>query len=662
MNKPPDPGGTPPDPGTPNTHKGRPDKKIASWERQYLQYSVVKKRLNSFLVDPKIRPFIHTSVTQLNKITLLAYHFLNFHFLRSLENGSDIPNKITQTMLYQACTAVSDLKGKPYKPVGKNVEWDKSVKEFRQRINGFIPLRDHCCNLINNNCQQMLVAINNHLNLNFGSRLAKYLRIIYKEDDSSRTHYWAQRILNIRQDSPQYKSKFADVKATEIVDKFQKELKIGKKLPDVASNLKIYLPFYLKILKTLKDYEKKGFSLFPLKGQYIPGYIKICNSALGDLMSHAGIPNGKSLVMKEKRKWWGTIFNLNSVETQKHRFSWEVLTNGYDVSILLESQKKPFPPGYIQCTSIEEKIAFISKLFPTPNTSPSPVTTNPLNSLNWDDWDAHIGADPGRRRLISAISGLDEKSKRLSCSAREWKDWTGQSRRQKRLNKRKDTNQNIQSLQKISFKVCTTTDYLSSLGELVPILQGLLDVYNESYYRKDKFSGYIRTQRAFERLIKRLQIGAKTLVGLGDGNINGRNCIRGGKLPIKKLYNRINCHSGIKAVWVDEANTSKMCSACHRVTGGDVSEWKIIEKFSGEAKLVKSKIYGLRRCMNNECRITWDRDHNARRNIYNVLESEIKSGAKPDYLRRGWKPSPIIKKKPIGATNCAIPDRQEHSK
>ena len=54
----------------------------------------------------------------------------------------------------------------------------------------------------------------------------------------------------------------------------------------------------------------------------------------------------------------------------------------------------------------------------------------------------------------------------------------------------------------------------------------------------------------------------------------------------------------------------------------------------GEKRRLKVNIHGLRRCKYDECRITWDRDVNASRNIHRLLKTEytLGGGARPQYL------------------------------
>ena len=107
-------------------------------------------------------------------------------------------------------------------------------------------------------------------------------------------------------------------------------------------------------------------------------------------------------------------------------------------------------------------------------------------------------------------------------------------------------------------------------------------------------------------------------------------------------------------VYVNESYSTKICHICHHETKGGIKFWKEVEKVDGSRIKVKATIYGLRRCTNNECRITWDRDHNARINIYICLRSEILNGVRPEYLcvkrvkkisPKKTKKIPLIKKK-----------------
>ena len=86
---------------------------------------------------------------------------------------------------------------------------------------------------------------------------------------------------------------------------------------------------------------------------------------------------------------------------------------------------------------------------------------------------------------------------------------------------------------------------------------------------------------------------------------------------------------------IDEYNTTKKCNVCHCETQ-KVKCWKEV-MIDGERSLKLVEAYGLRRCSNNECRITWDRDLNACPNIMIVLLSDLRGLERPEYLCREKK-------------------------
>jgi len=650
----------------------RLDKVVSGFENQYFSYLVVKKKLTTFTKTVNkvtIIPLIQESVKTMNHITYLSYLFLNFHFLRLLQNShSNLPKKIDQTMIYRVFAAVSSRNGKMIEPKGDPI-WKESVIEFRKHLNDSkngkypFPDRRYSCNLINNATQFMLTAIDNHLSLNFKPRLAKYLKIKHKEDDYSKAHYWADRILNNRTPNPEYPSKFDnDLTSEKLIKEYQVELKIkGETRPNIVENIDIFLPFYSKILSFFKDEKTKLFSLLPLKGELIPSYIKICNKSLHDLIGHQNC-NWNDF-SKAKRKFWDTYFKVNEVETYKHKFDYEILTNGYDVSILLKKQNRDLPADYDLNWDLQKKCNYIEQkklhdktmkeekqntktIEKKSKKSADESTIDYLQSLEWWKPDAVIANDTGRRRLFSGISYYKGKDDPITvqCTREEWNHIVGSKKIREKINRRKDSSDLIKSLNEISFKTSSVTEFVTSLKKIVPKLEELFKFYGDRFYSKINFTKYINKQRAFNKIVKRFKVGKRTLVGFGDGNVNSNSCCKGQKLPVNQLYDRVNREKDLRAVRINERNTTKICSVCHHETKGYVKYWKIIEKVDGSSKLVKVTIFGLRRCTNNGCRITWDRDHNARINIYEILSFLIEYKVRPDYLLDKKKTKSLVKK------------------
>ena len=666
----------------------RPDKTISHFENKFFKYLVVKEKLNTFLRTgaEDLGTIIRTHVKTMNHMLYLAYLLLNFHFIRIIEDETInfTQKKIEQNELYQAFAAVSTLNGK-FRNIPES-DWNTSVLQFRQILNNAMggkysfPDRARCGNLINNCVQQMLVAINNHLELNFESRLAKYLRQVRQEDDAAKTHYLAQRILHMRELSDTYPCKFdSDPDSEQIIKDYQTYLKITDTEPKICQNIDIYLPFYRQILLLLKEREKKLFSLLPLKGELIPGHIKICNSVLYDLIGHQTM--NKEAFNKVKEKVWSNYFNLNLVETSKHRFDYEITTNGYDVSILLKIQIDPYPSDYNPEWTRAEKKTYIDQYYfqkkketeekkqnqtEEKKLSDSEIKKEYLRSMGWDnfewnDYDVKIAADTGRRRLYSATTGDGPDAKTFQCTGKEWCHLTDRYKVSNKINQRKDESKLIKSLCEHSFKTGSITEFTDNLMGLIPKLDQVIDFYGKPFYHKVKFSNYIKRQKAYDRIVKRFQIGTNNLVCFGDGSVNSNGACKGAKVPVKGLCKRLNREKNIRAGFINEHNTTKICSECYHEMKKDGVKCKItVHLYDGSSKEIMASIYGLRRCSNNECRITWDRDHNARINIFRCMVSVLRDQqGRPDYLKtkktEKIKIKPIIvPKKPVEETNCLL--------
>lgn len=655
-----------------STKRKRPDKMVSGWESEFYRFRVVKMRLHKFVKNDNANflNLINNNVKLMNRMIYLTYHFINFHFLRLLENNLTIPETIDQTFIQRVFQGITTLNGKFKKTRGDD-EFKDSLVLFRDTLNKAIPdkpfsfpERLHNSFLITNLSQAISSAINNHLELNLISRLAKYLKNIEDETDGAKARYWAERIMNVRILNPEYPSKFDnDEKSEALILKFRNQLKIDhQKKIEVNNNLDIYLPLYYQILTQFKNTESKMFSLLPQKGEYGDNYIKIDTNSLMNLISQYTEKKGfYDMKMIDKKPFWKQFFNLRMVETQKIIFANEIVTNGYDVSITLQQQIKNFPIDYDLNWDLKKKVAYIENLRkiekienekrkanknqikPEKSKTMSPK----LQELEYRDYLIILGLDPGRRFLYTVFishSEEDKKTQKLSCSSKEWRHLTGLSKDLKWRNNRKDKNPTIKVLNTISFKTPTTQQYLESLVKIIPELDKILKFYGQDCCKKRQFTRYIKTQKGYNKIIERLNLGTdgnKTVIGFGDGATNSNGSCKGAKVPGKSLYKKIcqhdkskcNNQSSIICDLVDENYTSKICSKCY-ASLMPIYKWKKITFKDGTTKNVKSKVYGLLRCMNNECGITWDRDINASRNIKQVTENLIQGKEHPYYLTK----------------------------
>ena len=624
----------------------RHDVTIRKFEQQFFQLHTVKIKLNKFVRTKQHLHFINQAVHNVNLIAYQAYHLLNLHFLRLLQNKLPIPTSISQTFLQQVCNSVSKLNGHWTELSDDKNPFTDSIKLFREALppNFNSPDRKKMCNLVNNLAQMMSIAIQNHLNLNFRRRFYRYLKLKYQETDGSKVYYWIDRIFNIKDIKDL--NNFSNDPATGKIIQYWKERLQQPKNTNIADKLDIYLPIYYEMAQSFSDHEVKKFTLLPQKGEFIPSYIKICNKSLADLISIW--TNGTSPdIMKDKRKYWEDYFYLERFETKNRRFDYEIKTDGYNVDILLKTLMPGSEVLYDLDDSPEKKIQVIKEIRDKekaekdrlkaererlkaegkkrPKIEKKPKTENKPTIVICDDWEQCLGLDPGKRSLFTTCSNDDQT---LRCTRKEYHHRIRLKKFQKKINHRITVFD--QRLNGLTFKVTTVEDYLTNLTRMLNRLNEMIKFYEKKFFRKLKFSRYIRKQKTFHQLVNRITNEKITVVGYGNGGSNGVG-IKGASMPIKTFRRHLEQDKKAIVVGIDESYTTKMCFQCQEETDV-VKHWKEKEKKDGTKKLVLIETYGLRRCKNNECRITWDRDINASQNILLLLTCLMEGSVRPSYL------------------------------
>ncbi|HZK61772.1 MAG TPA: hypothetical protein VFC41_06815, partial [Anaerovoracaceae bacterium] len=285
-----------------------------------------------------------------------------------------------------------------------------------------------------------------------------------------------------------------------------------------------------------------------------------------------------------------------------------------------------------------------------------------------------VGVDPGRRDLFFGIYS-DEKGKdqKVKCSNAEYYAMAGFKRRIKLDKKYWNVSESTRQLKKFnketqSSKVSTVTEYIQYLKYFLQHYQDILHHYCQTKYKRLRFETYGRQQKAIDHLCRRLTGGdPNTIIAYGDAGFSSTS--KGNApTPNKGFKNRIHMHCR-NIVPIDEYLTSQVCSECHtrnlvttihkeeskenehgksiitrvkkkKKVKIKINEIEEDEKNEQEEKSEKCRTvrpHGLRLCQ--ECRILWNRDHNAAKNIRDIfLFQQAKKGAvdtdRPPHLSR----------------------------
>jgi Putative transposase DNA-binding domain len=149
-------------------------------------------------------------------------------------------------------------------------------------------------------------------------------------------------------------------------------------------------------------------------------------------------------------------------------------------------------------------------------------------------------------------------------------------------------------------KVMETARYEEYLRYLLPRLETVLIFYNERRWRRLRFGSYIGKQKAFDQLTRRfIHRYPRAVVAFGSAMFD--HASRGHKAgPVKGFKKELE--KRCKVVLVGEYLTSQICSVCHK-------------RFDP-----RQPLYAAKQCRgeNPECRIQWNRDVNAARNIRDI--------------------------------------------
>jgi hypothetical protein len=244
-----------------------------------------------------------------------------------------------------------------------------------------------------------------------------------------------------------------------------------------------------------------------------------------------------------------------------------------------------------------------------------------------------VAIDP---RIISVVSGVVydperlwmERSDTFAMSEREFYHMAGYHLRTRKTSvweKRVEIDEYNRGVP--AGRTSRLAEYTERVCYVLKHIESVMSFYTARRFRSLSWNTYIKKQRAIDQLCRLITGGRDdTVVAFGDGDVysgNGRG-IGGPCETLKRRLERVHCRRG-SFVEVDECRTSVVCSTCD----GPLTPAKK-RKPDGTT----SDVYSVRLCTNTGCRIGWNRDVNAARNILKVFLEANQGRARPMALRR----------------------------
>jgi transposase len=643
--------------------RGKSDTKKSFDERH--RYSVVKCKLKTAVrKSPLKEPFLRLVsyvVENMNKIMFEAYMLLDYHVTRCMEEGLDLP-KLCQTFYGQCCSAVTDTANAVEDP-----ELKISMEQFRlirsKLLFYTIPKNKYMSRLKNIVARTMVTEVQNHIALNIKKRIARYLFLKENLHRSDLDKFMMGTYRSEAYGNEPWPLIPVEKMQSEDQKRFLAWLPTDPSTPWFEENAKKdkHLPYYIK-----KTYEmlqfmdslpndtkgKRTFSLMPLKDGFVYSHVRMERCDLQEILnlleenerklllesvlSQLPLDQVESIaylteVLEAERytitqkmfasehKWIGDsiwrYFINPSCERGKKFFAYQWSTNGYEASLVYQVPK----------TETELLDLAVDEYALPPNLFA---------------FDRFVAIDPGRRDLVTAVWGEDDKDgkmKSVHMSTAEYRTHAKikeASQYDAKLKAREpELKKALQGLP--SMKTSSSAKLLEAIAYRLEYRDRLMELYNKKQYRAKRFKTFIYREKALHGVCKRLKGDSKTpCFGLGDWSKQSAGFLKGSpSAPVKKLRKVLKRYGPV--VLVNECKTSQICSLCHHPEKMENVYYEGVDARDGVTKPLKC--HEVVRCTNESCSTFWQRDVNAARNIFHIFQTRLRGGERPQVFQRKQK-------------------------
>ena len=231
-------------------------------------FSVIKMALKSFVKEPFFTEEIQKHVESVNRIVVEAYHLLNLHVLRLLEQQEVHLPPFDQPFLlkFLKCVSSTSNKGGLCSVKDQKIEltfadlylplFGEKKKERRR-----LP-REFESGILQEMATEMTIAINNNIRIHFFKRQFRHLRIFNPSLE------------------PKEIAKLQDA-INENMDECETHPKLEESIAyDLEAYPERFLPAMYRMNLLRKKKNQKLFSIIPLRRGFVPSSIRITHTAL----------------------------------------------------------------------------------------------------------------------------------------------------------------------------------------------------------------------------------------------------------------------------------------------------------------------------------------------------------------------------------------------
>jgi hypothetical protein len=257
---------------------------------------------------------------------------------------------LNQSFFYRCCAGVVEKRGETVsEPNTGDVDLDATLtifKSLRPKENYKPPAKENMAFLMCNLARQMNVACRNHLVLNFGKRLKRYVCLKYDKSPKEAWHFINK---SFQPNGPKTRDEH----------EFAEWLGYAPYENVIGRNFMHFLHKSYDISRFMEEQPPntrgaRTFTIMPLKGGFVLSHITICSSCLQQILqtivkSNEGVSFlGHTNITKQvfdanKEQIWRALFDIDTYETKNRKFAYELSTNGYAVTLRMQKPKREQP-------------------------------------------------------------------------------------------------------------------------------------------------------------------------------------------------------------------------------------------------------------------------------------------------------------------------------
>jgi hypothetical protein len=606
----------------------RPDVAERIRLRKDKETSVVQTGWRALCQDMGITDLIEQIIPEVTRIRVETCLLLNLHFIRLLEEGKAIP-VIDQNLVGRAMQST----------YSKRAPADPDLYETFE--DHYLPL---CVNRPANSClsrisdilldqrNQLLSNLKNHVAVHFEARHRAFVRLLLeeaareipfldevKEDLDSCTRLLTTATLwrpneSIEQLLPEFPRLYGNIppdaawRLQALADAIRPLVGPLPAAPAVKPYL--YLPWMYCICREFSDRGRRTFALVPHAAFSAP-FLVITPTTWPELLPKAG-----------KRKAPDVLLDafpaIKGLTSRGKSFANRITTDKVSASVHLLVNKRGAPKEDRKVTiHLEQRVVGLD-----PGKNPD-FLTGVVVQGDWDGIERQSGDIRLGTREFYHRAGFKKRAFMMSQWMAREVDVAG-------FNERAPSGDGLG---------------LEEFGRRVTAVSGsmyaLIRFHTARRVRKLRRRVTVQKHREVDRVCAEITGGKVAVVAFGAA-VMGKGRAKGQCGPCEAVRRRLSSHHRATVVMVEEFRTSRMCSTCLSGIGGFrvLRRRRIIEDgmltVSGGGDGSHETCHNVRACTNPLCRIVWNRDVNAVRNIAWICMSITRGEGRPaEFTRAG---------------------------